>query len=169
MRARHTLISVVMDSSPGRVVADALGVLIQRSFRERLYGQLTQDLGPGVDALTYPVLSGLARMGSRSAADLAGVIGLDRSGVSRRASRLEEAGLVARVPDPADSRAVLLVLTEPGKAAVSAMREQLVLLIDTSLGSWTANEAASFAESLRRFVECGPFSDPLERPEPSVQ
>jgi DNA-binding MarR family transcriptional regulator len=159
MRALRTLIFLAMDNSPGRVVADAVGVLIQRSFRERLYTQLTHGIGPGVDALTYPVLSGLARVGSRSAADLAAVIGLDRSGVSRRASRLQQAGLVTRVADPDDSRAVLLVLTEAGKAAVAAMREQLVLLIDASLGSWTTNEAASFAESFRRFVEAGPFSD----------
>jgi DNA-binding MarR family transcriptional regulator len=149
-----------VDSTPGRVVADALGVLIQRSFRERLYGELTRGIGPGVDALTYPVLSGLARVGSRSAADLADVIGLDRSGVSRRASRLEQAGLVAKIPDPADNRAVLLVLTEPGKAAVAAMREQLVHLIDTSLESWTPKQAASFAQSFRRFVEHGPFTHP---------
>jgi DNA-binding MarR family transcriptional regulator len=147
-----------MGSSPGRVVADALGMLVQRSFRARLYSQLTDGVGPGVDDLTYPVLSGLARVGARSAADLAGVIGLDRSGVSRRASRLERAGLVARVADPADSRAVLLNLTETGEIAIATMRERLVLLIDTSFGSWTAKEAATFAESFRRFVESGPFS-----------
>lgn len=157
--AAHANLGTVVES-PGRVVADALGLLVQRSFRERLYGELTQGIGSGVDVLTYPVLSGLARVGSCSAAELAGIIGLDRSGVSRRASRLEEAGLVARTPDPGDSRAVLLVLTEPGKAAVAAMRERFVQLIDASLGSWTPEEAASFARALRRFVEQGPFTGP---------
>jgi hypothetical protein len=40
------------------------------------------------------------------------------------------------------------------------MREQPVLLINTSLASWTAKEAAFFAKSLR-FVEFGSFSDAL--------
>ena len=84
-RPRRSCVHPSMSSGVSGI-ADALGVLIQRSFRERLYGRLTYGIGPGVDARTHLVLSGLARVGSRRAADLAGVIGLDRSGVSRRAS-----------------------------------------------------------------------------------
>lgn len=114
MRASHTLKFGGVSKSPGEDVAESLVKLIQRTFRARLYGELTAGLGPGVDVLTYPVLSGLDRVGSCSAAELAEVIGLDRSGVSRRADRLVDAGLVSRVPDARDRRAVLLVLTESG-------------------------------------------------------
>jgi hypothetical protein len=52
----------------GEQVADALGRILRRSSRSRLYGELTADLGPAVDEATYPVLSGLGRFGPLSAA-----------------------------------------------------------------------------------------------------
>jgi len=147
-----------MARSPGQEVAAALGVLLQRSFRSALYGELTRDMGPGVDEATYPVLSGLERVGSCSAADLATAIGLDRSGVSRRASRLERAGLICRVADPSDARAVLLVLTDTGRSTVATMRKRLVSRINASFAGWPEGQAEAFASGLRRFIDQGPFS-----------
>ena len=65
----------------------------------------------------------LAAATPRSAADLAPDVGIDRSGVTRRASRLEAAGLVRREADPNDRRATLLVLTERGERAVAELRD----------------------------------------------
>src|SRR5438093_1162313 len=104
-----------MPNDVGHEIADALGALLKRGTRAQLYERLTAGLGEAVDKTTYPVLSGLARTGPCSAADLAGEIGLDRSGVTRRATRLEEAGLLRREPDPDDRRATLLALTETGQ------------------------------------------------------
>ncbi|MFI6980342.1 MarR family winged helix-turn-helix transcriptional regulator [Embleya sp. NPDC050154] len=148
-----------MEHVVGHEVADALGLLLRRGTRANLYARLTEGLGPAVDEVTYPVLSGLARTGPRSAADLAGEIGLDRSGVSRRASRLEAAGLVRREPDPDDRRAVLLALTDAGASCVEELRERLAARIESSLASWPADEARMFARGLRRFVEDGPFTE----------
>ncbi|WP_406294784.1 MarR family transcriptional regulator [Embleya sp. NBC_00888] len=148
-----------MEHVVGHEVADALGLLLRRGTRANLYARLTEGLGPAVDEVTYPVLSGLARTGPRSAADLAGEIGLDRSGVSRRASRLETAGLVRRRPDPDDRRAVLLALTDAGTACVEELRERLATRIEASLAGWPADEARVFARGLRRFVEDGPFTE----------
>ncbi|WP_327167310.1 MarR family winged helix-turn-helix transcriptional regulator [Streptomyces subrutilus] len=145
---------------PGDLIADALGILLRRGTRVDLHRALTAGMGEAVDELTYPVLSGLARSGPRSAADLAPEIGLDRSGVTRRASRLEEAGLVRRAPDPADRRATLLALTPDGERAVAELRARLSAHIETSLASWAPGEAAAFAHHLRRFVADGPFSRP---------
>jgi DNA-binding MarR family transcriptional regulator len=138
-------------------VAAALGLLLQRSFRVRLYGQLTEGVAPGLDETTYPVLSGIARVGPSSAADLALAVGLDRSGVSRRATRLEQAGLLSRRPDPRDARAALLVLTAAGEQAIAAMRARLTDAISASLSSWPAGEPEAFASALHRFVSDGPF------------
>ncbi|MGW1992386.1 MarR family winged helix-turn-helix transcriptional regulator [Embleya sp. NPDC001921] len=148
-----------MEHVVGHEVADALGLLLRRGTRANLYARLTEGLGPAVDEVTYPVLSGLARTGPRSAADLAGEIGLDRSGVSRRASRLEAAGLVRREPDPEDRRAVLLALTDAGTARVEELRERLAIRIEASLADWPADEARMFARGLRRFIEDGPFTE----------
>ncbi|MDH6114768.1 DNA-binding MarR family transcriptional regulator [Kitasatospora sp. MAP12-15] len=143
----------------GHEVADALGALFKRSVRTTLYQELTRELGEAVDEVSYPVLSGLARTGPRSAAELAAEVGLDRSGVSRRASRLEAAGLVRREPDPDDGRSVLLTLTERGEQTVEVMRERLAARISASLSSWPPDEARAFARALRRFTEDGPFGE----------
>ncbi|MFD4573035.1 MarR family winged helix-turn-helix transcriptional regulator [Streptomyces sp. NPDC058417] len=149
--------TVGREAAVGRDIADALGTLLKRSTRLGLHRALTQGMGEAVDELTYPVLSGLARSGPSTAADLAPEVGLDRSGVTRRASRLEEAGLVRREPDPADRRGTLLVLTEEGERAVGTLRARLSDRIADSLASWPQDEAAAFARSLRRFVDDGPF------------
>ncbi|GAA2132614.1 hypothetical protein GCM10009760_07760 [Kitasatospora kazusensis] len=143
----------------GREVAEALGELLKRSLRSNLYQGLTDGLGEAVDEVTYPVLSGLARYGPCSAAELAAEVGLDRSGVSRRASRLEAGGLVRRGPDPADGRSVLLTLTEEGDRTVAVMRQRLAGRIEASLSSWPPAEARAFARGLRRFIRDGPFGE----------
>ncbi|MFI6470325.1 MarR family winged helix-turn-helix transcriptional regulator [Streptomyces sp. NPDC050516] len=147
-----------MDTSTGQEISDALGVLLKRSTRTQLYRTLTADVGEAVDELTYPVLSGLARTGPRSAADLAPDIGLDRSGITRRATQLESAGLLRREPDPHDRRATLLALTEKGEQTVKALRQRLSDHIEASLASWPPGEAAAFARHLHRFVTDGPFT-----------
>jgi DNA-binding MarR family transcriptional regulator len=144
----------------GAQVAAALGTLLHRGTRAQLYGALTEGIAPEVNEATYPVLSGLARTGPRSAAALAAEIGVDRSVSSRHATRLEHAGLLRREPDPADGRATLLVLTPAGERAVAAMRARLAAAIGEHLGTWEPAEAAAFVSGLRRFVEQGPWTAP---------
>ncbi|MFD9485372.1 MarR family winged helix-turn-helix transcriptional regulator [Streptomyces sp. NPDC059991] len=147
-----------MDNEVGHEIAEALGILLRRTTRAQLHRQLTTGIGEGVDEVTYPVLSALARTGPRSAADLAPDVGIDRSGVTRRASRLESAGLVRREADPDDRRAQLLVLTEEGRLAVTELRTRLAAHITASLSSWPPGEAEAFAHQLRRFTAEGPFA-----------
>jgi DNA-binding MarR family transcriptional regulator len=142
---------------PGTQIAEALGSLLRRGARSGLYRELTAGLGDAVDELTYPVLSGLARTGPRTAAALADEVGLDRSGVSRYASRLETAGLVRRRPDPADGRAVMLTLTDAGSRTVAVLRARLAEHITASISDWPYGEVAAFARMLRKFAQEGPF------------
>jgi DNA-binding MarR family transcriptional regulator len=153
----HAMLGCV--TTPGSDIADALGRVLQRSSRARLYSRLTEGLDGALDEATYPVISGLARSGPQSAAHLAQDIGIDRSVVSRHATRLTRAGLIERLPDPADRRAALLSLTGPGRRAVQQMRQRLADALDDYLDTWPPGEAARFAASLRRFAEDGPFSE----------
>ena len=123
----------------------ALGLLLRRGTRAGLYTALVDGLN-GVDETTYPVLSGIARLGAVSSSRLAGEIGIDRTATTRYAGRLEAAGLVARAPDPDDARATLLSLTPAGRAAIGAARERLVSRLDAMLDEWDAGERAVFAE-----------------------
>ncbi len=147
-----------MNDSTGQDIAEALGLLLRRSTRTNLHARLTEGLGEAVDDLTYPVLSGLARTGPLSAADLGREIGLDRTTVTRRADRLERTGLLERRPDPADGRATLLALTDDGHATVAVTRRRLAADIETALAGWPPEDARTFARLLRRFLDEGPFA-----------
>src|SRR5882757_6412611 len=81
----HAMLRSVTDAGE---IAEALGVLLQRRFRSGLYATLTDGVHETVDAASYPVISGVARLGPISAAALGQQIGLDRSIVSRRCARL---------------------------------------------------------------------------------
>ncbi|MCK1796593.1 MarR family transcriptional regulator [Streptomyces sp. XM4193] len=148
------------DGGYGADVSEALTVLLRRDMRSRVYGALTRGVGEGIDEVTYPVISGLARRGSCTSAELAQDVSVDRSVVSRRATTLEHYGFLARTTDPRDSRGTLLVLTPRGQEAVTVMRERLASLIGDYLAEWSEEEVAVFVKIFRRFVESNLFTDP---------
>jgi DNA-binding MarR family transcriptional regulator len=140
-----------MATTRGARVEAQLGRLLLRSTRTYLYDQLVTGVD-GVDATTYPVLSGLARIGPTTATELATAIGLDRTATTRYASRLQATGLLHRVSDDHDRRATRLELTPAGHQAVAAMRSTLSQLFDDMLSTWKRDEAEQFAASLERFT-----------------
>ena len=68
----------------------------------------------GIAVPEWRVLAHLAQARSVSVLDIHLRVDMDKSKASRAASRLEEAGLVAKVPHPSDRRLVALSLTRPG-------------------------------------------------------
>ncbi|MCK9893972.1 MarR family transcriptional regulator [Frankia sp. AgB32] len=130
----------------------ALGELLQRRTRLGLYAELVDGIGRGLDISSYPLLAGLARIGPATAVRLGREIGLDRSGTSRYASRLEAGGLLRRAPDPDDARGVLLSLTAEGEKVVAVLRARLADLLGARLAGWPPAEATAFVGGLDRFV-----------------
>ncbi|RYF61249.1 MAG: MarR family transcriptional regulator [Comamonadaceae bacterium] len=146
-----------MDATPATAVADALGTVLQRGFRNKLYAELTRALDESLDVSTYPVISAVARYGPSSAGALASEVGVDRSVVSRRAGRLVQAGYLRTVTDGSDARFVLLELTPKGREAVTIMRERLSEAIARRLGDWPEASQEAFAQLLTCFVQDGPL------------
>ena len=74
----------------------------------------------GIDRRTHRVLARLRYQGPPyrlSAGELAEGLGLSSGAMTNRLDRLEEAGLVRRLPDPDDRRGVLVEPTKAGHAA----------------------------------------------------
>lgn len=74
----------------------------------------------GLDRRTHRVLARLRYQGppyQLSAGELAEGLGLSSGAMTNRLDRLEEAGLVRRLPDPDDRRGVLVEPTKAGHAA----------------------------------------------------
>jgi DNA-binding MarR family transcriptional regulator len=141
-----------MSEATGARLQVALGLLLQRRHRARIYGELLEPFAGTVDEATYPVLSGLGRVGPTTSARLGAEIGLDRSVVSRHSDRLEALGLLRRSPDPDDARATLLTLTEAGEVVVARLRERLGAIFQHRLDRWPPEQAAAFVAGLERFV-----------------
>ncbi|HEY4459009.1 MAG TPA: MarR family transcriptional regulator [Pseudonocardiaceae bacterium] len=141
-----------MTEDAGARLQVALGLLLQRRHRAKIYGELLEPFAGAVDEATYPVLSGLGRVGPTTSARLGTEIGLDRSVVSRHSDRLEALGLLSRSPDPDDARATLLTLTEEGERIVARLRERLAAIFQRRLDSWPAEQADAFVAGLERFV-----------------
>src|SRR4051794_32042767 len=72
-----------------------------------------------VDRAAYLTLARLSDLGTARMSELAALLGLDLSTVSRQVRALEELGLVGRTSDPEDRRAYLLEPTESGRAMVT--------------------------------------------------
>lgn len=70
------------------------------------------------------VLSNLERLGPQRVVDLVAVAGVAQPTMTELVSRLERDGLVARVPDPEDGRAVRVVLTDDGRVQQARRRAE---------------------------------------------
>ncbi|MFF8903104.1 MarR family winged helix-turn-helix transcriptional regulator [Streptomyces lydicus] len=140
-----------IDHTSAARVAAAIGALTLRATRAGLYGRLTSEV-EGVDATTYPVLSGLDRTGPATATKLAEAIGMDRTVTTRYATRLQEAGLIARRPDPSDARATRLALTANGERAVQALRAAMESFLADEMATWPPGEATAFALRLEKLT-----------------
>ena len=92
---------------------DALGKRLKNAFNESLADY-------GLNHGEWSVLGYLKRSGAphrRSPGDLAKHAGLSSGAMTNRLDKLEAAGLVRRLPDPSDRRALLIELTEEGHVA----------------------------------------------------
>lgn len=136
----------------GRDLEEAIAQLLLRRNRARLVEAALSAAPTAVDVHTYPVLSGLSRIGPATAARLSGEIGIDRSGASRHADRLVQAGLLRREPDPSDARGTLLVLTPAGEEAVAGMRAALAHHLDAKIETWPPGLAEAVVDGLRRLA-----------------
>jgi DNA-binding MarR family transcriptional regulator len=90
---------------------------ISRAFDQTMDSNLAEY---GLSARAYRVLGRLRYEGKPyrvSAGELADHLGLSSGAMTNRLDRLEQAGLVRRVPDPQDRRGVLVEPTKAGHAA----------------------------------------------------
>jgi DNA-binding MarR family transcriptional regulator len=134
-------------------IADAIGVLLQRGVRARLYERIVEDVHPAITAINYPIISGVDRYGPITATNLGAELGLDRSFVSRHGALLTQAGLLTGTQDPGDARATPLALTRTGEEIVRLLRQRLQDSLDELLRTWSANDRRHLTHLLPRFAE----------------
>ncbi|KXF78009.1 MarR family transcriptional regulator [Paramesorhizobium deserti] len=105
--------------------------------------------------LTIPewrVLAHLDHSGSVSVRDIHARVNLDKSMVSRAASRLQEAGLVRKSEHGTDRRLVALELTSDGLALMQRL-ERIAENFQAELLAELDEDAAGLSKALDRLIE----------------
>ena len=95
----------------------------------------------------------LANLGPSSVSDLAAAIGVDGGLNEPARARLVDAGQVRREVDPADARRSILVITEAGRAVLSAVIDHRRTAIEQALADFSPDERAEFARLFTRFAQ----------------
>lgn len=109
--------------------------------------------------LDVQVLEAIGRAGARgpvSIADVAGELGIDRSGASRMVSDAVSDGYVAKEAAPDDARRAVLTVTDKGGellAAAHAWQEQVFADL---VAGWPHRDAERLAGYIRRLAEEAP-------------
>ena len=98
----------------------------------------------GISMWGYVVLNALEDGPARTQAALAQSIGADKTRIITTFDDLQQAGLIAREPDPADRRARLLSITEAGQRARRAVQSEIQANEDRVLSRLPAADRAAF-------------------------
>jgi DNA-binding MarR family transcriptional regulator len=123
-----------------------LTVLLRRARASQ--GEMAREVHPDLETAAYGLLVRLDEHGRQRATELAAYIGVGKATMSRQLRALEELGLIAREPDPADGRAWLVDLTEEGRGRVAKVRDARRARYVSQLAHWDRREVSELARLL---------------------
>jgi len=135
--------------------ADPLAELVHELLRHTrlvhmMKSWMSGTVPPGLDGAAFGVLMALFKCGARRQGEIAEVSLLDPSTVSRYVAQLVRAGLVSRRADPADGRAVQLVLTPAGAALAEQVATRRRAMLGDLIADWSPADAGTLVGLLRR-------------------
>ncbi|ARP74374.1 transcriptional regulator [Streptomyces pluripotens] len=125
-----------------------LTVLLRRARANQ--GEMAREVHPDLESSAYGLLIRLDELGGQRATELAAYIGVGKATMSRQLRALEELGLIAREPDPADGRAWLVTLTDEGRGRVGTVREARRARYVSQLAHWDRREVAELGRLLHQ-------------------
>lgn len=149
------------DTADAVMRIDALLQNWRRRAQKRELGQRALvELRIGLDIAQFDVLVAIdgpanefgVAAGETMVGTVAERLAIDPSRASRLVSEMVDQGYARRAVSQADARRAVVVLTEPGKAVVEAVRAYKYLIMGDFLGTWSKGELAQFVPLLERFA-----------------
>ncbi|HVH37803.1 MAG TPA: MarR family transcriptional regulator, partial [Sphingomicrobium sp.] len=104
----------------------------------------------GVTRAQWKVLFRLSRTPGLRQVELADMLDVEPITLSRIIDRLQEAGLVERVADPADRRAWRLQVTDKAQPLIAKLRKLAEVLVDEAFAGITPDEIATMRINLQK-------------------
>jgi DNA-binding MarR family transcriptional regulator len=141
-------------SSPRQIdpsVQHALGVVARRAKDLSLHEHLGARVGYPLEGPYYGTLARLATSGTATVSELAELLNLELSTVSRRVRVLEERQLIERASGT-DRRTSHLRLTRQGKQIFSALEKGWRGMLSEIVADWDHEDVARFSELFVRFA-----------------
>lgn len=132
-----------------------LGVLLDRTLRAVIAGELPILERHGVDMWGYAVLSALGDGPAATQAELSAATGRDKTRLIGNLDRLEADGLIVRRPDPRDRRNRVVELTSDGRRVLAACRREIAAMERGLLAAVPAADRAGFERALLALAEQG--------------
>jgi DNA-binding MarR family transcriptional regulator len=104
----------------------------------------------GVTRAQWKVLFRLSRTPGLRQVELADMLDVEPITLSRIIDRLQEAGLVERVADPADRRAWRLQVTDKAQPLIAKLRKLAEVLVDEAFAGISPDEIATMRINLQK-------------------
>jgi len=139
-------------SEPASGLRDHLGYWLRRLSDEVHLSFERKLAAHGITVAQWNVLVTLYRGEGQTVAEVARFIETDAAAVSRLVDRLGEKGLVARSPDPASRRRVLLTLTPPAAELVPVLVQLADQNDEAFFGTLPATQRAELAGLLQHLL-----------------
>lgn len=121
--------------------------------RVRQHERLMAMAGLPLDRAAVALLRQVADSGSLRPSELANLLSVEASHVTRQVQQLEKTGYLRRVPDPNDRRAQRIELTPAGRDAVDRVREASCRGMSVALADWSPHDLEQLATLCHRLVD----------------
>lgn len=144
----------VPPASPAAVeIERSLTRVAYLSVRARQHDRLVAMAGVPLDRAAVAMLRRIAEHEPLRPGELAQVLAVQASHVTRQVQRLQQAGYVTRVPDPEDPRARRIRLTPLGEEAVARLGEAGARGMQLVLAEWSPAEVRLLARLVSRMAD----------------
>ncbi len=144
-----------VDDDPILAIDRALGAVARSIASSRAHEKVIMRAGldARIDRAGFTALARIHDHGPLRLSDLAALLGVDLSTVSRQVRTIEDQGLVVRRADPTDGRAAMVEASADGRQALQRLRESARARLGEILVDWSDDERHELARSLARFDE----------------
>ncbi len=126
-----------------------VAVMVRRI--RRVIADRARAVHPDLAPSSYLMLTFVAERGPMRASEIAEQFEIDKGAISRQVAHLTDLGLLTRVGDPEDGRAMLVSVSEEGRRRLADVARSRREWLDERLGDWSEADLAGFVESLGRY------------------